>query len=212
LYSEGSDDEECCGVISGRLDHTGAKLLPTLRVWAEASRTGLVAAQTETAPDGSFRLGGLPAGSYSVFWQRAAKDEVSPIGDIGTHRLAKGETKTLNEKVEISPIDMTLNYVGLDSQLSESPISVSTGREYVVYLGGTNIDPDRVAVEFNSPFFRAQPGSIKAYDFGEGISAISFVLSVDADVAPGVYSVFVTDRNGILGALVGGVTVRDRSF
>ncbi|MFZ1702306.1 MAG: matrixin family metalloprotease [Pyrinomonadaceae bacterium] len=208
LYDEDDVQDECCAVISGKLSQPGTKALPALRVWAEVSKTGNVAAQTESAPDGSFRLGGLPDGIYSVFWQHLSKDDVSTVGELGTHRIAKGESKSLSEKISLVPVDATLSYVGLNDQLSESPISVGTGREYIVYLGGKNLDPTRVAVEFNSPFFRALPGSIRKYDFGEGVSAISFVLSVDSDVSPGVYSVFLTDKSGILGALVGGVKVQ----
>ena len=212
LYDFEGRPEECCSAISGRLIQAASKFAASVRVWAEDGKTGRVVAQTESGTDGSFRLGGLSAGSYSVFWQRVAGAETSPIGELGTVRLAAGDEKVFSEKINLRHSDLVLNYLGTNNQLSESAVSVGSLREFVVYLGGKDIDVNKISVEFNSPYFRAVPGSIKAYDFNEGLSAISFVLAVDGDVQPGVYSVYVTGEDGILGALVGGLKVRPRTI
>lgn len=211
LYGFDGGSAECCSAISGRLTQAASKFSASVRVWAEDSKTGRVAAQTESGTDGSFRLGGLNAGSYSVFWQRVAGTESSPIGELGTVRLAAGDERVFAEKINLRRSDLVLNYLGTNDQLSESPVTVGSLREFTVYLGGKDIDTGKISIEFNSPYFRAVPGSIKAYDYGQGLSAISFVLSVEGDVQPGVYSVFVTGSDGILGALVGGLKVNSRS-
>lgn len=207
LYGFDREGDDCCGAISGKLVQNSSRTAKNLRVWAEANDTGRVAAQTETAVDGSFRLGGLSVGVYSVFWQRGESEVPSTVGELGTVSIEKGDNKLLNDKVDVSRSGLALSYIGLNSQLADSAITIGSGREYVVYLGGKDLDMQRLQVEFNSPFFRAIPGSIKKYDFGDDLSAVSFVLAVDPNVQPGVYSLFVTDNAGILAALIGGLKV-----
>src|SRR5439155_16408777 len=63
------DGDNCCGTIAGKLTLAPGRAAKDLRVWAEESESGRVIAQADTAADGSFRLGGLPESSYSIFWQ-----------------------------------------------------------------------------------------------------------------------------------------------
>lgn len=207
LYGFEDDARDCCGTITGRLTQPG-KLQPTLKVWAEDNRTGRVAAQTETASDGSFRLGGLPQGTYMVLWQRNGGEEFSPVGQLGIHRIASGETKTVNERVEPQRSATGLSFIGLNDQLTDSAILIEADREYTVFVGGHAIEGRDIEIEFNSPYFRARPGSIRSFPVNENLTAVSFVLSVDPNAPRGVYSLFLSGGDNILAALIGGLKVQ----
>ncbi len=207
LYG-GGDSEECCAAISGKLNFESRRSARNLRVWAEDNRTGRVIAQDNTGSDGSFLLGGMPAGIYSVFWQK--RDALTPtlVGEFGVIKVEKGETRTLNARVVLQASDLTLSYVGVNSQLSDSAITLNAGREYLVYLGGKGYDAGAINLEFNSPFFTVDRKSIINQDFGEGLSVISFVVNVSENAIPGEYSIFATGENGLKGSLIGALKVR----
>ena len=207
LYGFAGEGERCCSVVSGRLAHGLARPAKTLRVWAEDNVTGRVAAQTETALDGTYRLGGLPAGLYSIFWQRSESGEASPIGQLGTVRLSADESKFLSAKVDVQRSDVGLSFIGLNNQLADSAITIGGEREYTVFLGGKDLERQTVRIEFNSPYFRAVPGSMKRYDIGTELSAVSFILAIDPNAPAGLYSLFLTSEDGIMAALVGGLKI-----
>lgn len=208
LYGIASGDGACCSSITGKLTTGTMRPLKDLRVWAEEAGTGRVAANVEAAADGSFRLGGLPEGNYSVFWQRSDESAASPVGDLGTIKLGKGETRSLNERINPARAGLTLNYVGINNRLSDSAVSLEPGREYTVFLGGKNLNTRGVAVEFNSRFLKAARNSITEEDFGEGLSVISFTLIVDEKTPAGVYSVFASAADGSIASLVGALSVQ----
>ncbi len=207
LYGFVDDTAECCSSISGKLTQVTTKTPKTLSVWAEDNSNGRVVAQAETVADGTYRLGGLVAGHYTVFWQSRDRSTASPIGDLGTVRLGDYEDRVMNEKVTVTTTDLALSFIGLNSELTDSAIMIGNAREYTVYLGGRDFELKDLRIEFNSPYFRAIPGSIKRYDFGEKLTAVSFLLSVDEEVPSGVYSLFLTGEEGILAAMVGGLKV-----
>lgn len=207
LYAFEDDEGTCCAVISGKLAQPVSRVQRNLRIWAEQNDSGRVAAQTDSLADGTYRLGGLPPGVYSVFWQALDGGGPSPIGQLGTVKIAAGDKRVLNARVEFAPSELGLNFVGLNSQLTDSAVTIGNEREYVIYIGGKQLDRGNLRIEFNSPYFRAVPGSVKRHDFGEDLSAVSFVLSVEPNVPRGVYSLFLTGEDGILAALVGGLRV-----
>ena len=211
LYGFVDDVSACCSSISGKLTQVTAKAPKTLSVWAEDNSNGRVVAQAETFADGTYRLGGISAGVYTIFWQSRDRSAPSPIGDLGTVRLKDNDDHVLNGKVTVKTTDLALSFIGLNSELADSAIRIGNAQEYTVYLGGRDFDLKDLRIEFNSPYFRAVPGSIKRYDFGEKLTAVSFLLSVDDEVPTGVYSLFLTGEDGILAAMVGGLKVPVRS-
>jgi len=86
LYGPARDVSDCCASVTGKL--TGSAV--PLRVWAEEDRTGRVAAQTDGAADGNFSLGGLPPGTYSLFWKTSDENSGS-VGQLGQIKLEEGE-------------------------------------------------------------------------------------------------------------------------
>lgn len=207
LYGVAEDSEVCCAAIAGRLGTTTPRAIRGLRIWAEESSTGRVVAVSETAADGTFRLGGLSAGVYSVFYQREA-EPTATVGVIGTYRVEKDETRLVTEKVVIERSDVGLDYIGVNSQLTDSAVSLAAGREYTLFLGGRNLDPAVLQVEFNSPFITVTPGTVYEQDFGTGVSALSVVVNVHPDTPPGLYSVFATGSSRTLSSLVGAINIQ----
>lgn len=207
VYGVSEDDTVCCGAIAGRVAGGNPRSMRGLKLWAEESTTGRVAAVAEAAADGTFRLGGLSAGVYSVFFQRDS-DPSADVGVIGTYRLDKDETRLLSEKIVLDRNDVGLSYVGVNSQLTDSAVSLRPGGEYTLFLGGRNLDPAALQIEFNSPFITVTPGTLYGQDFGTGVSALSVVVNVHPDTPPGLYSVFATGNTRTLSSLVGAINIQ----
>lgn len=208
LYGIDNDDETCCGTINGRIalasGRSGGK---NLRVWAEDSSTGRVTAQVDAASDGSFSLGGMPGGTYSLFWQRRDVASPSSVGELGLVQLDKGTTRTVNEKAVLRRTELALAYIGINSQLADSAVTVSAGREYTIFLGGRGLDAASTTIDFNSRFFTVLPHSLAKQDFGDGLSVISFVVTVGDDAPAGVYSIFARGDDGVRSGLIGALSV-----
>lgn len=207
LYGVNPVDENCCSAIAGKLIAGTARSLKGASIWAEDSTTGKVAAIADVSSDGAFRLGGLPEGSYSVFWQK--RDELaSPMGSIGTFKLAKDETRLVSERISVGRSDISLDYVGINGQLSNTSVSLAAGREFTVLMGGKNIDNQKLAIEFNSPYITLVPNSINPQDFGDGVSVVSFIVSIHPDAPAGAFSIFATGDDGAMHSLVGALNIQ----
>jgi hypothetical protein len=206
LYGYKADDEVCCTGVSGKMNAIAGKNSKVLKVWAEEAETGRVVAQTDTNADGTFRLGGLPENSYSLFW--LSRDESGgAAGEIGTVKFDKSEPRTISEKVGNRISDVTLDLIGVNSRLADTSITLRPGRFYMVYLGGKNLDPSSVQIAFNSPYFELVPNTLAKQDLGESTSAISFLLSVSDQAEPGLYSINAAGRNGVRTSLIGALNV-----
>lgn len=205
IYGVPADDEQCCAAVAGKLTFASGRPAKGVGVWAEDSLTGRVIAQAETGADGSFRFGGLPAATYSIFWRKS--DGTGAIGELGSTRLEKGDTKSVEEKISIQRSDLSLKYVGINSQLTDFAVPLTAGREYVIYLGGAKLNPGNIKIGFSSPFFRLLPYSVASQDFGEELSVVSFVLTVSEDAPAGDYSIFAVGRDGARASLIGALSV-----
>ncbi len=208
LYGAEAGTETCCGVIAGKLITGSPKPTRGLRVWAEEISTGRVAALTDVGGDGIFRLGGLSDGAYSVLWQKDGDSSPSPVSVLGTYKVAKDETRAIYERIALTRSDVALSYIGINNQLTDSAVSLGAGREYMLYLGGKNLDYRKLKIEFNSPFISLAPNSMTEQDFGTGVSVISFVVIVHADTTAGVYSVFATAADGSMSSLIGAINIQ----
>ena len=199
-----SSIENCCGAIAGKLSLNGGRPAKGLLVWAEVSESARVMAQAETAADGTFRIGGLPDGEYSVYWN--SKDNSSSMGELGNLSVENGESKTVNGKIVLRPSDAELEYIGLNGQLADYGISLSRGRTYLINLGGKNMDAVSRIV-FNTPYLRIAPFSTGTSEFSEGVSGLSFLITVDPEIAAGQYSVMAGSGNGSKTSLIGAINV-----
>jgi hypothetical protein len=208
LYGPAHDTTDCCAEINGTLAGSAGKATRLLRVWAEEDRTGRVIGQTDSAADGTFSLNGLPAGNYSLFW-KTADDASSPaIGQLGSVKVEVGETKTLAATISLNVEPITAQYVGLNSQIADFGLPLASGRSFIVYLGGRDLDTRTASIEFNSPYLSVMPGSLADQDFGGSVAVISFVVNVHPNTPPGEYSIFLTGESGLQACLIGGLSVK----
>ena len=201
-------DDACCAAFSGRLTGPVQKN-NKLVVWAEESATGRVMGHAETAADGTFRLGGLHVGTYSVYWRKAGEPGASAVGKLGTYELGIDENRAINEKVSLPKGEITLGYAGINGQLSNLAISVTRGRDYLLYVGGKQVDASGVTFSFSSPFLTISRDLPFTRDFGHEIAATSFVVSIDQNIPPGLYSIFATAPDGSVSSLIGAINVEE---
>lgn len=207
LYGAPPEDDDCCGVISGRLVTPAGRPGKGLQIWAEESKSGRVIAQAESGTDGTFRMGGLPSGDYSVYWKTKDTLSASSMGELGNVKLESAESKVLNEKIVLRPSDVTVQYLGLNGQLADFGVPLTAGRSYVVNLGGSDLDAKSAKISFKTPFIKISPFPVAPQEFGEGVSGISFWVIVDPDIPAGQYSIFVNGKNGALSCLIGALSV-----
>ena len=207
LYGYGKENDECCAAVIGKLTLPIGKTFKNLRVWAEDGGTGRVLGQADVASDGKFRIGGLPPGTLNFFWKSKIGANGSSIGELGAFKLESGQTGVVNQKIALGPSALALDFIGLNGQLGESGISMETGREQMIYLGGKGLDSRSVGIEFASPYLHAVPTSASNQDFGVNVSVISFVVLVDPDTPPGVYSIFARADDGARAAIVGAIKI-----
>lgn len=211
LYGVKDDPENCCGVIAGRV-LTSAKQVRSLRVWAEDAVTGRVSAESGAGVDGGFRLEGLPVGEYRLYVQGTSGPKGAfPAESIGQYTVEKGRTVNAVKRIAERPGTADLKYIGFNGQLSELAVSLNRGKSYTVYLGGRNLDPGKFAIEVNSPFLSIVQDSVTSYDYGEGLSVISFEIRVKPDTPLGEYSVSIRADNGEKRTIIGGLTVEEFS-
>jgi len=129
------------------------------------------------------------------------------MGELGVVQAESGETKILNQKISLVPTVLALDFLGVNGQLAESGVSIETGRETLIYLGGKGLDSKNILVEISSPFLHVVPLSSANQDFGDNVSVMSLAVSVDSDTPPGVYSIFAKAEDGSKAALIGALKV-----
>lgn len=204
LYGSQSEEEVCCAMISGKIVTAAGRPAKALEVWAEDTVTGRVIAQSETETDGSYRIGGLSGGDYSVYWK--TRDAANAMGDLGTVSLESGESTVINEKISLRSSDFTLQYLGRNGQLADYGIPLIAGRASLINIGGSNLDVS-TKISFSSPLIKVSQFPVTTQEFGEGVSGVTFMVMVDADIKPGNYSIFINGTDGPLSCLVGALSV-----
>lgn len=207
LYGTGEAMDDCCAAVVGKLTVPVGKAIKNLRVWAEDNITGRVLGQTDVASDGRFRLGGLPSGTHNLYWKSRSGATGSATGELGSVEVKNGETTALNQKINLAAASLVLDFFGVNGQLGQSGVSVESGREQLIYLGGKGLDPKSVEIEFASPFLHAVPLTASSQDFGENISVISLFVKIDPDTPPGVYSIFAKGEDGSRAVAIGALKV-----
>ena len=207
IYGPNHENVDCCSKISGKLTAETGRAAKNLLVWAEDTETGRVAAEVETAGDGSFRFGALPAGNYSFFWKSKDPAASLGIGELGRVSVEKAERKVLNPKIVFESSGIAVRHIGFNGQLADFAVPLEAGRSYIVYLGGKNLNSQSLRIDFRSPFLNVSQKSIVNLDYGDDISVVSFEVNVDPKTPAGDYSIFVTSKDGSVDCLVGGLTI-----
>jgi hypothetical protein len=202
------DDDACCGDISGRL--TGvSKNTRSIDVWAQVAETGRVDAHGTVSRDGSFHIGGLANGTYDVAARENGRLSDSFIFRIGQVVIEKGESVSVARKLTRLPRDFSVQFLGKNGILSDSPVKLHKGNTYTLYIGGKNLASDRLYIETDSRFVTIDRSSLANMAYDDGLSGLSFELTVDAETPLGNYSVCAVSESGARDCIVGGLSILD---
>ena len=162
-----------------------------------------------TAIDGGFRIEGLPAGLYKIYAQsHSQKSEKSlSVEELGEVEVVKGKTQNVQKRLKSGVRHFDARYVGFNGQISELAVPINGGKSYLIYVGGKNLEADKISIGFNSPYLSVTPKSLANHDYGAGISVISFEVKVDDEIPLGEYSFFVRSKGREAQFAVGALTV-----
>ncbi len=209
LYGANSADENCCGSISGKLTSATGKPTKGIQIWAEDAESGRVAAGVLSNADGAFRLEGLTGGQYNIYAQDYGKDtgKSFSVEELGEVIVIKGKTQLLSKKLKTGIKDFDVRYVGFNGQVSELAVPVNSGKSYLIYVGGKNLDAGKITIGFNSPHISVTPRSLTNHKYGADVSVVSFEINVAAETPLGEYSFFVRSKGSDTEFAVGSLTV-----
>lgn len=226
---------ENSGSVEGRIQTSSdGKLVPVNagHVWLEELASGRVVASSITAAGGKFSIGCIPAGDYRViveyldqqFLEPAALSRDSRAGGrqrafrsveiSGALRVAPDKPTAVNyDLVPPQNSAPTLNprFLGLNSELSTSPLPVEAGTKLTVYVGGDGVDQvPGSGLSVNSPFITVDPASLSLQQFHDSTPVISFEVTLAANAPPGDYSIRLQSNSGEVSYLPGGITISPR--
>ena len=205
LYGARPGDDECCASVAGKLSVAAGKGLTQLRIWAEEKASGRVASQTETAADGSYRLGGMPAGEFTLYWKFQESSQQSTSGTLGDVRLETADIRTLNARITPRASDVDIQYLGLNGRLADFSLPVAGGRSYTLNVGGKNLTEGHI--EFRTPFISALSLPAISQEFSDGIFGLTYFVSVEREIPAGQYTIDLVDQNGERTCMIGGLNV-----
>lgn len=209
LYGAKKVEDNCCGIVTGKIVQTGGKTIRKFQIWAEDADSARVIGEVSMNLDGSFRLEGLKAGTYRFYAQDDNKNSTAAAEELGSFDVIKDKTLSIIKKVKVAEKNFNVRYAGFNGQISELAVPLNGGKSYLIYIGGKNLVAEDLKIGFNSPYFSVAPGSIAAQDYGSEVSVVSFEVRVEPDATTGEYSLFVKSQNGSKQFLVGGVTIEN---
>lgn len=210
LYGVGDKDENCCGTISGKLLQTNVKKIKNFEIWAEEAETGRIAAGVQTNSDGSFRIDGLSVGDYRVYAKEIAEGKASSSDEaLGSFSVTKGKITTVTKKLNLKEKDFDVQYIGFEGQISDLAVPLNSGKSYRIYVGGKNLNPDDLKINFNSPFLSVRPDSVFKHNYGDDISVFSFEVEVKTGTPLGEYSFSIQNKDQETAYFIGGLTVEN---
>lgn len=207
IYGSPSEDEDCCAAVTGKLTLQNGRAGKNVKVWAEDTATGRVVAQAETASDGTYRIGGLAGGKYELYWRAKSGSAGVATGDLGDVELEPRESTTVNQKISLESTRLSIDLIGADGHLGESALALEAGSVRTIFIGGRGLTAESLNLTVTSKFLHIDPASIAERDFGEGVSVVSFALTVDEEAPAGVYSIFASFASGGKTSLVGAIRV-----
>ena len=121
--------------------------------------------------------------------------------------VEKGRTSSLNIAPTKRSGELDVRFIGLNGQLAEAPIPVNSGRAYVVYFGGTNLNASKLRVGSNSKFITVNAAAISNFDFSDNVLAIRAEVTIDPDAPLGDYSIYLQGEDGNRRYIIGGIKV-----
>lgn len=209
LYGAKDAEDSCCGTVVGKLFQTKSKAIKKFQVWAEDFETGQVVSGVLTNADGGFRFEGLEAGNYRFYAQDEDKSGAAVAEELGSFEVAKGKLLNIQKRVKVAEKDFSVQFAGFNGQISDLAVPLNSGKSYLIYIGGKNLNPQNLNVGFNSPFLSVIPNTIIAHDYGSEISVLSVEIKIEPNAPPGEYSLYVKSPNDLKHYLIGGLTVEN---
>lgn len=209
LYGAAAGEENCCGTVSGKLVQANGKAAKDFQVWAEDAESGRVAAGVTTNGDGNFRIEGLLGGQYKLYTQDSGKDLIKSfaVEELGEVAVVKGKTQILAKRLKSETKNFDVRYVGFNGQVSELAVPINGGKSYLIYVGGKNLDSNKILIGFNSPYITVTPKSLTDHKYSAEVSVVSFEINVAAEIPLGEYSFFVKSKDRNTEFAVGSLTV-----
>jgi hypothetical protein len=226
---------EKSGSVEGKIQNSiDSKFLPVTaaHVWLEDVSSGRVIASSQTTSGGKFSIGCIPEGDYRVLTEYLDQQFLEPTA------LARSARSSVRQRtfrsVEISSLlhiapdkGTNLNYVlvppqnsaptlsprflGLNSELSTSPLPAEAGRKLTIYVGGDGVDQvPGSGLSVSSPFITVDPASLTLQEFHNSTPVISFEVTLAANAPPGDYSIRLQSNSGEVAYLAGGITIGPR--
>jgi hypothetical protein len=226
---------EKSGSVEGKIQNSvDSKFLPVTaaHVWLEDVASGRVIASSQTTSGGKFSIACVPEGDYRVMTEYLDQQFLEPTA------LARGARSGVRQRtfrsVEISSLlhiapdkAANLNYVlvppqnsaptlsprflGLNSELSTSPLPAEAGRKLTIYVGGDGVDQvPGSGLSVSSPFITVDPASLTLQEFHNSTPVISFDVTLAANAPPGDYSIRLQSNSGEVAYLAGGITIVPR--
>jgi hypothetical protein len=207
IYGAKMPEENCCGIISGKISLSSGKIANDYQIWAEEAVSGRVSAGV-MAFAGKFKIEGLKTGKYRIYAQEYSTNNNS-AEKLGEFEVEKGKITLITERIILKPKTFDFQFIGFNGQISQLAVPVNNKKSYQIYVAGKNLDIDRLAVKFNSPYFSVVPNSLVKHDYGSEVSAFSFEVDVKENAEPGEYSFSLQSKNGAADFLVGGIVIED---
>ena len=221
------------GSVNGTISFSSGAPVFGANVWAEEAGTGRVSASNITLANGAYHIEGLLPGSYRVFAQAlggivSASEIASQRGayaglainqqfafrteEVGRVEVAAGATTILNAQLSGSAALLNPSFIGINGQLSTIAVPLAPAHLYKIFIAGEGISANQLAkggITSTSPFIIVDPASLTDVDFGNGLSVISFDVSVTPDAREGDYSLRLQSLGGEVAYVVGGLTIGD---
>jgi hypothetical protein len=223
------------GSVEGKIQSSiEGKFLPVnaAHIWLEELASGRVVASSLTTPNGKYSIACVPAGDYRVIaeyldhqflepseiardsrtrWRQRAFRSVEISGGL---RVAPDKPTTLNYDLlppQNSEPALNARFLGLNSELSTSPLPAEAGTKITVYVGGEGVDQvPGSGLSVSSPFITVDPASLTLQQFHDSTPVISFEVTMAANAPPGDYSIRLQSNSGEVSYLAGGITISPR--
>ncbi len=210
LYGAAANAENCCGIVTGKLVQGNGRAAKDFQVWAEDAESGRVAAGVLTNDEGVYRIEGLRVGQYKLYAQdyEQVTSKSFSVEELGEISFGKSKpSQILSKKLKTETKNFDVRYVGFNGQVSELAVPINSGKSYTIYVGGRNLNADKVSIGFNSPYISVTPKSLVNHKYGEDVSVISFEVAVAPETPLGEYSFFIRTKDNNTEFAVGGLTV-----
>ena len=206
-YGVAESDAKCCTGISGTISLPGIKGQGGTQIWIEDA-PGRVAGSAVSSDDGSFSINGLSPGRYKVFAKNSGSGDVAyPPQLVSEVSIDSTTAAIVTKRLESGSSAISVQYLGLNGQLSDVALPLTAGRETTILIGGRGLNPKTVTANFNSPFLVPVDGSVAAEDYGNGLTVISLRVAVSAKAPIGDYSIYINSGEHARAVVVGGLAI-----